>query len=265
MSVLYLYLAWRQPEFRWWPIGRLEHQDDGLYVFRYTGGAEAAAEEAGFQPLLSFPDLHTTYVSRELFPLFRNRLMAEDRERFTDFANWLGLPGETDPMVLLGRSGGRRETDMFEVFSAPEPNTEGRYRMSFFVHGLSYRPDQAKALALELTPGEPLILEPDPGNPVHSRALRILARNGQHIGFAPRYLCDDLVTLQAAGEAVLQVQAVNSPPAPMQFRVLATVDAPWPDGFLPLAGPEFQPVASLGRNRNEARSQQPRQMGGQVS
>jgi hypothetical protein len=245
MSVLYL--AWRQPDQRWWPIGRLERQANGVYVFRYMQGAQFA-EESGFRPLLSFPDLHATYVSKDLFPLFRNRLMGEDRNGFVDFAKWLGLPGETDPLVLLARSGGRRETDMFEVFSSPEADGEGRYRMSFFVHGLNHRPEESRALAMSLQPGEPLVLQADPKNPVHRGALRILARHGHHLGFAPRYLCDDLATLQQQGEAKIRVQAVNAPPAPMQFRLLVVVEAPWPHGFVPLSGPEFQPLRDADRS-----------------
>lgn len=65
-----LYLAWRQPDHRWWPVGRLSH-DASEYVFTYTKGAVSAAE-GGFRPLLSFPDLDDVYVSKKLFPLFGN-------------------------------------------------------------------------------------------------------------------------------------------------------------------------------------------------
>jgi len=41
---------------------------------------------------------------------------------------------------MLARSGGRRETDTLTVFPIPEPDSEGRYRLHFFLHGLRYLP-----------------------------------------------------------------------------------------------------------------------------
>ncbi len=124
-----LYLAWRQPDRRWWPVGHLtRHGSD--YVFAYTRGA-ISAEEAGFRPLLTFPDRDEVYVSKDLFPLFTNRLPPKSRPDYQNFVEWLDVgPGEADPMVLLARSGGRRETDMFEVFPGPERSPEGRYDSS---------------------------------------------------------------------------------------------------------------------------------------
>ena len=130
-----LYLAWRQPNQRWWPVGRLDY-DGSEYVFTYTKGARSAAE-GGFRPLASFPDFDQVYLSKELFPLFGNRLPPRSRSDYDDFVEWLDLGSEEqDPMAMLSRSGGQRETDMFEVFPAPVPGREGRYESAFFVHGL---------------------------------------------------------------------------------------------------------------------------------
>jgi hypothetical protein len=95
---------------------------------------------AGFRPLLAFPQLREGYRSESLFPVFANRVMNASRPEFSSFIQWLDLPAsETDPLVLLARSGGRREIDMFEVFSAPEQASDQLYRMPFFVHGLRHR------------------------------------------------------------------------------------------------------------------------------
>jgi hypothetical protein len=141
-----LYLAWRQPERRWWSVGRLTRQGSE-YVFQYTKGAVEAAE-AGFRPLLSFPDLSTPYISSELFPLFANRVPPFSRPDYGDFVQWLDLePEDRDPLVLLARSGGQRETDIFEVFPAPEPTADGKYQVAFFVRGLQFRPADVHAEA----------------------------------------------------------------------------------------------------------------------
>ncbi len=183
-----LYLAWWQPDHRWWPVGRLSREGSD-YVFTYTQGARSA-EEAGFRPLSSFPDFDQVYVSTQLFPMFQNRLPPQSRPDYEDFIEWLDLErGEADPLVMLARSGGQRETDMFEVFPIPERSAEGRYRSTFLdVHAL----------------------------------------------------------LSAAGEqAEVRVQRVNPPPTPAQFRVLCSLDSPWPEGFRPLASPDFEALHSF--------------------
>jgi len=240
-----LYLAWRQPDRRWWPVGQLTRQGSD-YVFTYTKGA-ISAEQAGFRPLLTFPDRDEVYVSSKLFPLFANRLPPKSRPDYSDFVQWLDLgPGEADPMILLARSGGRRETDMFEVFPLPERTTAGRYDASFFVHGLSHRPAEAQDEASRLRPEDRLELAPEPGNPEDPHALRVLA-TGTHLGFVPRYLCGDIHSLRAASEESVRVavRRVNLPPTPMQFRLLCAIAAPWPAGFRPLSSPDFEPLHSL--------------------
>jgi len=240
-----LYLAWRQPDLRWWPVGRLS-RPHAEFVFQYTRGA-LSARSAGFRPLLSFPDVDQVYASSKLFPLFANRLMPESRPEYPRFVEWLDLPsGERDPLVLLARSGGRRETDTFEVFPEPERTPGPAFQTTFFVHGLRHRPEAAASEALQLASRSEVCLQPDPGNPVDPTALKVITSRGTHIGFVPRYLCRDLQFLRGSVpvQAKALVRRVNLPPTPMQFRVLCTFEAPWPDGFRPFADPDFAPIRS---------------------
>jgi HIRAN domain len=243
-----LYLAWRQPDRRWWPVGRLWY-DGSAYVFTYTKGARSA-EAGGFRPLLSFPAFDDVYVSKQLFPMFGNRLPPRSRPDYPDFIEWLDLGvDEIDAMGMLARSGGRRETDMFEVFPVPEPGPAGRYAPTFFVHGLRYQGQQAEEEVGRLISGDPLVLQADPGNPHDPRALRVLTTlRGTHLGFVPRYLCEDVHGLQdlaGQGGVRVNVRRINAPPAPAQFRVLCALDAPWPTGFRPLSSPDFEPLHSF--------------------
>jgi hypothetical protein len=243
-----VYLAWRQPDQRWWPVGRLTN-DGSEYVFSYTRGAHSAAE-AGFRRIPGFPDLDEVYVSRELFPLFANRVPPRSRADYGDFVEWLDLrSAEADPMGMLARSGGRRETDMFEVFPGPVHTPGNRYESAFFVHGLRHRGPDAEEEARRLIPGDPLVLQPDRQNPHDPNALRILTTfRGVHLGFVPRYLCDDVHALQQASgsrEVAVRVRRINAPPAPAQFRVLCELSAPWPVGFAALAHADFAPLHSL--------------------
>jgi HIRAN domain len=244
-----LYLAWRQPDRRWWPVGRLSH-DGSEYEFTYTNGALLAAAESGFRPLLSFPDLDAVYLSKQLFPMFGNRLPPRSRPDYLDFVEWLDLgTDETHAMGMLARSGGQRETDTFEVFPIPEPTAEGRYESTFFVHGLRHRGPEAEKEVRLLATGDALILQADPGNPHDRRALRVLTTlRGTHLGFVPRYLCEDVQSLQdgAGHDGVrVRVRRINPPPAPAQFRILCSLDAPWPAGFRALSSPDFEPLHSL--------------------
>jgi len=236
-----LYLAWRRLDHRWWPVGRLSREGSD-YVFNYTQGARSA-EEAGFRPLSNFPDFDQVYVSTQLFAMFQNRLPPQSRPDYQDFIEWLDLGrGEADPLVMLARCGGQRETDMFEVFQIPEQNAEGRYRSTFFVHGLRHRGLSAEQEVRRLRPGDALALEAEPANPHDQRASRIhTVVRGVHIGFVPRYLCQDVHALLSAGELPqARVQRVNPPPTPAQFRVLCSLDSPWPQGSGPLANRDFE-------------------------
>jgi hypothetical protein len=239
-----VYLVWRQPEHRWWPVGRLRHEG-GEYIFQYTRGA-VAAQSAGFRPLLTFPELDTAYVARDLFPLFANRLPPASRPDYREFVEALDLGGEQDPMVLLGRSGGERQTDTFEVFPAPEPTPAGRFETTFFVRGLRFRPEATQNEVLRLRPGDPLVLEPEPDNPHDSLAVRVLSGRRTQLGHVPRYLAPDVQRLRDLGVDVeVRVRRVNPPPTPMQFRILCELSAEWPPNFLPLRADEFEPLHAL--------------------
>lgn len=239
-----LFLSWQQPD-NWWPVGRVS-RDGADFVFSYTEGASSAAA-AGFRPLSGFPEFDQVYRSSTLFPILRNRLPPRSRPDYGDFVDWLDLPrDEQDPLVLLARSGGQRETDRFEVFSAPDPQSDGNHRATFFLQGLRYGSREAKDEVARLEAGDELALEAEPGNPGNALAIRILARaSGVHIGFVPRYLCTDLHALIASPAVRVRVRRLNSVPAPVQFRVLCDLDARWPPGFAPLAGPEFRAIAAL--------------------
>jgi len=121
-----LFLAWQDPISRYWfSIGRLTF-DGRLYKFVYTQGVKEAEAKGAFKPLSSFPCLDKVYTSTELFPVFANRLMSRSRPDYSRFMEWLNIPNdEHDPMAILARSGGERETDTLAVFPCLEVNAQG--------------------------------------------------------------------------------------------------------------------------------------------
>ena len=245
-----LFLSWQDQSSRlWFPIGRLTF-DGSTYRFVYVKGAQEAQKQCGLEPLWLFPDLDRVYESPELFPIFANRMLRRSRPDYPDFIQWLNIPAEEkDEITLLGRSGGQRATDSFEVFPSPEPDNEGFYHLYFFVHGIRHRPAESQHRLERLNSGDSLLLMHDFQNPYDNRALLLRTDDGYNVGYCPRYLLEDVFKLlrqtSGAEQTVnVTVERVNLPPIPIQFRLLCKLKAPWPEGFQPFSGSIYQPIES---------------------
>ncbi|HEY6802001.1 MAG TPA: hypothetical protein VI306_00350 [Pyrinomonadaceae bacterium] len=245
-----LFLAWQDSTGRrWYTIGRLT-LDNTNYEFVYTKGALEAQSEAGFQLLPSFPNLYKVYRSDELFPVFSNRLIAPSRPDYKTFIEWLSFQDlEPQPMAILARSGGKRMTDLLEVFPAAEDDGSGVYKVFFFAHGLSHAAPSSIERALQLTTGEDLLLVHDFQNPRDPKALALRTSEkypgDMHlIGYCPRYLLPDIHKLLNTHKElpVVTVEKINKPPAPIQFRLLCRMTMKWPKDFHPFSDQSFQPL-----------------------
>lgn len=240
-----LFLAWQSPDSgSWFPIGRLTFNGKE-YQFNYTNGVLEAKLKCGFQPLPSFPDFHNVYTSQKLFSLFSNRVMARSRPEYPEFVQWLNIPEhEHDPIALLARSGGKRATDKFEVFPCPEPDENGRYCIHFFADGLRYLSKSAIERIHRLKVGELLYLAHEFKNP---RASRLLLCTKDHwiVGYCQRYLVDDIFEIISQHPELVRVQVdrVNQPPTPLQFRLLCKMTADWRD-FRPFQSRMYQPISN---------------------
>jgi len=231
---------------RWFPIGRLDSDpEQHIYRFRYTHGAEEARDVAHFITLDAFPDLYRTYESPELFPLFQNRIMRPERADFPAFAERLGLsPAEVDPFTVLGITGGERQTDPLEVFPKIVADADGTFRCRFFVHGWRHVNKHAQDRLNGLLPGEPLCVSVELNNPATGAAVQLQSRDYHMMGWAPRYLVNDL--LNAMGRNVTELRAhvvrLNPAPAPHNQRVLVELQGQYPKGVEPMNTEQFQPV-----------------------
>jgi hypothetical protein len=238
-----LYLDWQDPHSRQWiPVGKLS-AEDGIYRFVYTKGAVLSENFIRFGFM---QDLHEVYRSRDLFPLFANRLISRKRPEYRDFLRWLDLvEEEADPLVLLARTEGVRETDSLTVFPCPEPDKEGKYVVHFFSHGLRHLSEDARVRINTLRPGDRLYLLPDPQNPHDDYAIAL--RTGDPatiVGYCPRYISRDfLEILKSKSDAVsVSVKRVNTD-APIQLRLLCTLTADWPEKFRPCSSDYYQEIA----------------------
>ena len=239
--------------YSWFPVGRLDADVAGnLYRFRYVQGAIDAAEQCGFAPFDSFPNFEREYVSGELFPFFANRLQNASRPSFREHLRRLNLERADseafDPIEVLAVSEGRRATDNLEIFPNVERSEDGSFAIKFFLHGWRHiHPDSANRI-LSLQTGETLGVAIEATNPATGFAIQIQTQDRVVIGYAPRYLIDDLaqVILQCAGTVSASVSRLNRPPAPPSQRLLVSFEGCWPDDYQPMSGEMFETLIGVG-------------------
>jgi len=239
-----LFLAWQDPNSRFWfPIGRLTF-DGETYVFVYIQGVKEAQKKCGFEALTSFPHLNEVYTSIYLFPVFANRLMPRSRPDYSTFIQWLNISqDQDDPIAILSRSGGQRQTDTLTVFPCPEPDKDGRYYLHFLSHGLRYLPSSAIERINRFEIGEKLWLAHEFQNPYDSQALTLTTEDHHIVGYCPRYLLSEVFKLLENGSFVeMRVERVNPPPTPLQFRLLCNMTAQGDN--IPFSSFEYQPLTN---------------------
>jgi hypothetical protein len=238
-----LFLAWQAPNRAWFPVGRLDADvPSHHYCFGYTKGAEQAARQAGFTPLLSFPQFAEKYESSELFPLFQNRVLDSGRKDFATYLTSLDLaPNTNDPIEILSVSGGERQTDNLEVFPRIKPKSDGAFVCRFFLHGWRYMPEAARVRAMELLAGEELGISLELTNPVDSVAIQVTTRDYAFVGWAPRYLVPDLLTAISANPHIAaRAVRVNAADVPANRRILIELSGMLPAGYQPMSSEPFQ-------------------------
>lgn len=215
-----VYVAWQSPDTRaWHVVGNLQQRKSG-YVFNYTKGALCSQKFVRFSGM---NDVSETYVSEELFPLFKNRLLSPRRPEYPHFIKWLGLKSEeANPIEVLGRSGGLRSTDQLQVFKKIEVDSDGEFEHYFFVHGLNYLTESANLRVSRLNVGDSLQLCIDSQNPHDEFAVIIRAdKPAEILGYCPRYFAKDIKAMLADDPKSIQLTVETiSDDAPVNYRLL---------------------------------------------
>jgi hypothetical protein len=241
-----LFVTWRSPKTHSIiPVGRLIYRDDKLYEFAYINKAQAAVHQ-GFMPFLDFPYLGQFYLSHQLFPLFANRVLPVNRPEFREYIRGLGLSHENgDPMHILARTGGRRETDQIEMFPLPLPDPQtGAFATHCLIRGIRYMPQPVvdERIAV-LRPHEPLLLLWDAQNTLDPTALAVRTLDCVLLGYLPAYLNREMwELLSSCPQCQVHVERVNPPPAGVHHRLLCRVDGCWPEGYIPFSTADYQPI-----------------------
>jgi hypothetical protein len=215
--------------------------ENGQYRFVYTRGCQ---EVPGFEAFGRLRDLDAEYVSYELFPLFANRVLPKARPEYSRYMKWLGL-SHADAFEELTRTGGLRATDRLELIACPEPTEDRRYEIRFFSRGLRHLAEECQRALDHLGIGDRLYLMRDEQNDVDAMALMLRTDDPVRlVGYVPRYYSADigrLLTGVGPTAVTVYVDAVNLD-APLHYRLRCRLTAPWPEGFVSCAGPEFEPM-----------------------
>ncbi|MGB7799826.1 HIRAN domain-containing protein [Buttiauxella sp.] len=218
-----VYVAWQSPDSRdWHVVGNLRNKGSH-YSFNYTKGVEKLSK---FTPFSGMVDLYKTYVSEELFPLFKNRLLSPRRPEYPYFIQWLGLTNDSaTPLEILGRSGGQRTTDELQIFKRIEVSPDGYFEHKFFCHGLSYLPVSASERVSSLQVNDELKLCFDLQNNYDPNAVIIRASQpAEIIGYCPRYLAEDIKAMLHSNplSVTLSVAAISDE-APSNYKLLCSL------------------------------------------
>lgn len=241
MDTRVLYLAWQDPTIDgWFAVGQLTVDSSGHYHFSYTKGAK---DSSAFRPFKGMEDLHGCYRSADLFPFFENRLISKNRPEYSQYMQWLGLTGaQRNGVDELAISGGMKATDSYEVFSQPTPIEEGRYRMKFFSHRISLLGEDGIKAISKLKVGENLFVMQDRQNPVDGNAILLRKEDPiSVVGYLPRYLAYDATKIleKDIRDVKVIVSQVNLD-APLDLRLLCTLEATWPKGERPFMNDSFK-------------------------
>ena len=215
-----VYVAWQAPDTRdWHVVGNLQERNSG-YVFKYTKGALKSPK---FTKFSGMNNVRETYVSEELFPLFKNRLLSPKRPEFPRFITWLGFEGDSVKAIdILARSGGLRSTDQLQIFKKIEVDSNGKFEHFFFLHGLSYLNSMANHRVSELQIGQTLRLCLDLQNDYDGDAVVVRAdKPAEIVGYCPRYLSNDIKKMLLADSKSVKLSVERaSDDAPHNYRLL---------------------------------------------
>ncbi len=237
-----LILCWREPDSREWiAVGKL-WKDNSQYRFCYTKGVEKAEKSNNFMMFGQMIEKDKVYVSDELFPIFKNRLLQKSRPEYSEYLSWLGLNKNLSPLDELSRTNGVRATDSLQLFEIPKKEN-GQYTAYFFTHGISHLPKNYVDRISSLKQGDRLYILKDIQNKIDKYALMLRTEEPVELmGYCPRIYTQDLTTLidkNKANNLKITIEKINLN-APLQFKILCKVQTDWFDGFEPFSSENFQ-------------------------
>jgi hypothetical protein len=200
------------------PVAVLDYDDVG-YRFEYLRNVDQIPD---FRPFLGFPDLQRVYEAQRLWPFFALRIMDRKRPDYRDYLARLGLPGDASPLDVLSRSGGEQKGDSVYLAEEPQIAEDGQTEATFLVRGVSHatREYSSADSAVQLRPGDRLMMIPDRENPVNSEAILLASEAGAPVGWVPDLLIRYARAVHSGGVRHVTVVRNNGPESPWHLRLL---------------------------------------------
>jgi len=150
---------------------------------------------------------------------------------------------EADPISILSVSGGVRVTDKLQTFPKVEPDSDGNFHLRFFAHGLRYLNKDSQTAAKALKAGDKLRIMVEVNNPATRLAVTLHNQDYVMVGWAPRYLVDDLVKcIPNAPEIEACVAKVNRGHAPLNQSLLVEYSGRAPEDYALMSSPDLSPL-----------------------
>lgn len=241
-----LFLAWREPEKREWIVVGKLWQKDNKYYFGYTKGVLKAKKSGNFNEFGVMQDIDKIYISDELFPIFKNRILNKSRPEYSDYIRWLGFEGEVSPLEELSRTNGLRATDSLQIFEKPKP-INGKFIIYFFSHGIRHLPPTYQKRIEHLKEGERLYIAKDIQNKYDKYALFLRTDDPVEIvGYVPRFYTKDinkLLDINGKENVEVKIAKINLD-APKQFQLLCKLETNWPRDFKVCESEEFELIVT---------------------
>lgn len=251
-SALDLVVSWQHPVTRaTLPIGLLRQEVDG-YSFRYLRRVRDIPQ---FRGLLGFPDFERLYRSADLFPLFAQRAMGEDRSDYHEYLLQLGLAEGATPWEQIVRSAGDSSADTVKVSPVPQL-IDGSWYCVSAVTGIKYLAaksvthrggtfgplgeDGLEALLATLKIGDQVRLAHEIGNSYSSAATLVTMNDGTPFGYLPDWLArmvQEFISEDASAAIVDDIQCHDEK---WVVRVLIRLDGRVGGSLETLLGPGWE-------------------------
>jgi hypothetical protein len=234
--VLRMAVAWQHPEERGVsPVGLLEY-DGTVHRFRYL---RVAADLQGFRPFIGFPDLSKCYRSRDLFPLFAQRVMSPRRPDYSEYLQSLDLSDGATTWEKLARTEGKLASDTIQLVPEPTVREDGSTLGRFLVAGVRWQLKDAveRERVLEaIQAGDRLRLVDEPTNEKNPRAILTTTNADLAVGWVPDMLLDYVHTVKDHGAHDVTVVHRNGPNAPSHMRLLVELKGMVELDYVPFSG-----------------------------
>lgn len=236
LNITALFLGCQVNSGLWVPVKKMVWSDiangssrSRFYRTSYVGGVkQAMAGNSLWQNFFGLSPLEQVDITREVHVSFAKRMPLARPHEIAAHCLHLGLPTNLlDPIAYVGRSGGYRQTDSFDVFPEIRPDLDGNYRFFFCLQGLEHLAD-LKVIKQTSIPGDRAVAD---GRKLFNH------RTGEAMGFLPGYI--QALIVDQPDRIRFQLEQINNS-LYTNYQLLCSATC---HGFVPFTSPLYLPIS----------------------